>query len=213
MKPYPNITKYFNTVPRTYLLVATIWFGIVFAGSVLVAIVSIASGDGMSLGSDFGIGFILYSLIHCAVVFLIFFYLYSCQYTLVRARVGKHLAKTYGYDKGQLENIFAQINQEIVNPRYGDAMRKKKYCSFFITQNWIIGTDGVMVYRANAVHLSNVRNVAKNVLTRYRKGITYYYHVLEITDVKNHVYRFYLRDEQYRDQAYDFLVNLLGGRA
>ncbi len=213
MKPYPNITKYFNTVPRTYLLVATIWFGIVFIGSVAVAIASIVSGGGTIPGDDPALGYIIYSLIYCAVVFLIFFYLYSCQFTLVRARVGKHLAKTYGYNKEQLENIFVQINQEIVNPRYGDAMRKKKYCSFFITQNWIIGTDGVMIYRANAVHLANVCNVAKNVLTRYRKGITYYYHVLEITDVKKHVYRFYLRDEQYRDQAYDFLVNLLGGRA
>lgn len=209
MKPYPNITKYFNTVPRTYLLVATVWFGILFIGNIAMTIVSIVSEGGAILGEGLGIGYILCSLIYCAVVFLMFFYLYSCQYTLVRARVGKHLAKMYGYDKSQLENIFAQINHEIVNPRYGDAMKKKKYCSFFITQNWIIGTDGVMIYRANAVHLSNVRNVAKNVLTRYRKGITYCYHVLEITDVKNHVYRFYLRDEQYRDQAYDFLVNLL----
>ncbi len=213
MKPYPNITKYFNTVPRTYLLVATIWFGIVFIGSVAVAIASIVFGGGTIPSDDPALGYIIYSLIYCAAIFLIFFYLYSCQFTLVRARVGKHLAKTYGYSKEQLENIFAQINQEIVNPRYADAMKKKKYCSFFITQNWIIGTDGVMIYRANAVHLANVRNVAKNVLTRYRKGITYYYHVLEITDVKNHVYRFYLRDEQYRDQAYDVLVNLLGGRA
>jgi hypothetical protein len=204
MKKYDNINRYFNTIPRGWALFAVIWFGLCALGSLLLGIANM---------DEFGIGMILGGVLYSGAICAFFFHVYSSQFTLVKARIGKNLKKLYGMSDEELVATFEQINKEMNNARYSDVMPSKKYCTFFITNNWIIGSDGVMVYRANAVKLSNIKLIEKNYLVRSNKGGTYYYYVLQITDVKNHVYRFNLRSEENRDKAYNFLVNMFNQQA
>ncbi len=198
MKKYDRINSYFNSTPKLLLKIAIIWFG---AMTLLAVVLGITS-------PDISIWTLLGSLLYGGAVCGIFVYLHTCQDTLVNARIGKHMKKVYGMSKEEIEVALDQINTEMNNARYSDVMPKKKYCSFFITENWMIGTDGIMLLRANAVKLCNVTNIQKNYLVRRNKGGTYYYFVIEVTDVKNHVYRFYLRSEENRDRAYNFLMSL-----
>lgn len=199
MKKYKNINWYFNTIPRGWALFGAIWFGLCALGSLVLGIVNM---------DTFGAPMIIGSVLYSGLVSGFFVYVYSTQFTLVKARVGKNLKKLYGMTDEELEAAFTQIDNEMSNPRYASAYPKKKYASFFVTANWMIGSDGVMMYRANAVKLCNIRLIEKNYLVRNSKAGAVYFFVIQITDIKNHVYRFYLRDEEERDRAYNFLMSL-----
>lgn len=199
MKKYPNFTKYFNRTPRGWAIFVIVFYLISFLGSIMTI---------FTQGLGAGLGSLLYSLVWTIVVVGFFAYIYYTQMTLEKARIGKHLTKYYGLEGEALTKTFEEIENGLEKPRYSDAMNKRRYNSFFVTENWAVGTEGVMLLRANAVKLSDIKTIEKNILTRRKKGITTYYHILQITDKNDYVHQFYLRSQENLDMAYDFLMNL-----
>lgn len=197
MKKYPNINKYFNRTPKGFILFFLILYVISGIASLALSIFS----------PEIPLVDKLISLVWTIVIVGIFYYFYICQVSLTKARMGKHLKKYYGLEGDALVAAIDSIESELNKPLYADASNKRKYNAFFVTENWLVGTDGVMLMRANACKRADIQKIEKNVLTRRRKGITYYYYILQVTDKNNYVYQFYLRSQENVDMAYDFLMN------
>lgn len=195
MNKYPTFNKYFNRTPKGYLLFFLILHIVTGIFPIAAAILT------------FKFDFSLITSIISAVVFIgIFYYFYNNQITLVNARIGKHLKNNYNLEGEQLKAALDSIEKEINAPLYADATNKRKYNTFFITQNWLVGTDGIMLLRANACRRDSIKTIEKNYLVRHQKGMTYYYFVLQVTENNGYIHRFYLRSEENRDMAYDFLI-------
>ena len=203
MKKYQNFTKYFNTVPRTYALILMIFYGISLILCIAVFFVDLGIPGGVELMMK------VTSLAWAVIVEGFFVNLYVVQSTLKRARIGKQLKKNYGLTGEALDAALAEINTELENPLYADATKKKKFNSFFVTKNWIVGTEGIMLLRANAVKLADIQTVEKNYYTRTKRGFTLYYYVVQLTTKSGRVHRFYLRSEENVDMACEFLLNVL----
>lgn len=190
MNKYQNFTKYYNKTPRAYLL-ALVAFHVLY-------------GVAMIFSSLPDITAAFTALISTVVWTAVFFYFYSTQLTLERALIGRTLKKSHSLDSASLKNTLAQINAELAAPLYSDASNKKKYNAFFITNNWLVGTDGLMLMRANAVNRANIVSVEKVVYKR--KGYPYF--VLQITDTNNRKYKFWLRSAENLDLAYDTFMSM-----
>lgn len=203
MKKYQNFTKYFNTVPRTYALILMIFYGISLIISIALCFVELGIP-----GEVEGIMKVT-SLMWAIIVEAFFINLYMVQFTLKRARIGKQLKKNYGFTGEELDAALAEINTELENPRYADATKKNKFNSFFITKNWIVGTEGVMLLRANAIKIADVAKVEKNYLVRHNRYRKIIYYVLQLTTKSDRVHRFYLRSEENVDMAGEFLLKVL----
>ena len=194
MKKYSTLNKYFNRTPRGFLFVFFLFNAIPTAINIIGAIISFDP--------------ILLVGTAVSVVFTAFvFYLYYNQLTLKKARLGKHLKKHYNLEGEQLVAALDSIENEINAPLYSDATNKRKFNAFFVTQNWLVGTDGIMLLRANACRRDNIKSIETNYLVRSKNGFTMYYYVLQVTENDGYVHRFYLRSEENRDMAYDFLMN------
>lgn len=190
MNKYSNFTKYFNKIPSAYLIA--------------LIILNVVSGIAMMIQSLPDILGCIGSLVLTIIWTVVLFYFYSTQLTLERALIGRTLKKSYSLDSASLKNTLAQINSELAAPLYSDASNKKKYNAFFITNNWVVGTDGMMLVRGNAVNRANIVSAEK--LIYKRKG--YYYFVLQITDTNNRKYKFWLRSAENLDLAYDTLMSM-----
>ncbi len=196
---YPNISKNLNRTPRIGFRVLMVLYGFGFAGTVLMAILSLGEGGYMFISA-------MISLVWGALIMALLIYLYKSQVTLTKARLGKHLKKYYGLEGDALKDQIAKIDTEVGRPLYADASDKKKYNSFYITENWLVGTDGIMLMRVNACKKADITNVERKILTRYRKGVTYYYYILQVTDKNDYTYQFWLRSQENVDLAFDFLM-------
>lgn len=196
MNKYPNITKYFNRTPRGWAMFGLIFYGVTSA----LAVVG-------SLVSGFGIGPAAVALVWALIICGLMFKLWSDQTTLKKARIGKHLKKYYGLEGDALEHAFEQMNEELTHPKYADATNKKKSNAFYVTENWLLGTDGIMLMRANACRIDDIKSVEPHLQTVYRKGITYYYYILKVTNKSDYQHFFWLRSEENVQLAYDFIVN------
>lgn len=198
MKRYPNINKYFNRTPRGY-----IWFLMIF---------HIVSGTlffiGCSSMPEFTLDIRIVYLVYLVVVAVVLFYLYIRIVTLKKARLGKHLTKYYGLKGKALEQQIGAIELEVGHPIYADISSSRKYNAFYITDNWLVGTDGVNLLRANVCKREDIVKIETGVMVRIRKGTSYFYHILEVTDKNNYTYNFWLRSQKNLDMAYDFLSKL-----
>lgn len=200
MKKYENFVKYFNTYPRTFALIIAVLLGVQLIGSIIAGVFS----EGYSLTAA--------SIVSQLIFLGLAVYVYTTQITLTRARIGKHLKKYAGGDSVKQEEMLQQIDTEIARPRYSDVANKKKYNNFMVTENWIVGTDGMMFMKANAVRIRDVVKVEKNIVNSYRakSGTTNTYYYLNITDKSDYVYMFFLRGEDNLDAAYDFIMQIHG---
>lgn len=197
MKKYPVFNKYFNRTPKGFALFFFIFYILTCATTVLASI----------FVPEIPIMIKIVSIAWNLLIIWWLFNIYSSQITLKKARIGKHLKKTHGVEGDELVAMLDSIEAEMNKPLYADATNKRRYNAFFVTENWLVGTDGIMLVRANACKRSDIKTIEKNVLTRYRKGITYYYYVLQVTDKNDHIYQFWLRSQENVDMAYDFLMN------
>ena len=198
MKKYPNINKYFNRTPRGYLIFLMI-LHILAGGGILFWLFTMPE-----------ISWVI-KIIYLAYVILVA--LVICRFylnivTLVNARLGKHLTKYHGLEGEALVSQIDAIEDEIEKPVYADVSSKCKYNAFFITDNWLVGTDGVNLLRVNACKREDIVNIDTGVMVKIRKGKSYFYHILKVTDKNDYTYQFWLRSQKNLDLAYEKLMKL-----
>lgn len=197
MNRYQNINKYFNRTPKGFALFFMVFYVITGGLSLVISFTT----------PDISIFTKIFSLAWTIVLIGLLFYLYNSQVMLAKARMGKHLKKYYGLEGDVLVETLDSIENEISKPLYADASNKRRYNAFFVTENWLVGTDGTMLLRANACKRADIISIEKAIYERRRKGITTYYHILLIMDKNGYTYEFFLRSEANLDMAYDFLMN------
>lgn len=195
MRKYPNINKYFNRTPKGYMLFLLI-FHIVSGGLIFIGCCSLP---------EFFLLIRIVYLVYLIVIAFIIYYLYLRIVNLKNVKVGNHLMKYYGLEGKALERQIDAIDKEMVHPIYADICSNRKYNAFFITENWLVGTDGVNLLRANVCKRQDIIKVDTGVMVRIRKGTSYTYHILVVTDKNNYTYNFWLRSQKNLDMAYDFL--------
>ncbi len=197
MKKYPIFNKYYNKAPRALALAFLIMYIFSGGGGFLVSMLYPDIPMVMKIASLAVTVAILWALFSC----------YRNQTTLKNARIGKHLKKYYGLEGTELVATLEAIEHEMENPVYSDEAKKKKYNAFFITENWLVGTDGVMLMRVNACKIADIVTAEPIVLHRYRKGVMYEYPVLRVKDKNDYTYDFWLRSIDNVSKAHDCLMN------
>lgn len=198
MKKYPNINKYFNRTPKGYMLFLLI-FHIVSGGIIYIGCCSLPE-----FFPVIRIGYLVYLVLIAQVIY----YFYLRIVTLKKVRMGKHLTKYYGLERDALERQLDAIDKEMGHPIYADISKSRKYNAFFITENWLVGTDGVNLLRANVCKRQDIVKIDTGVMIRIRKGTSYTYHILVVTDKNDYTYNFWLRSRKNLDMAYDFLCRV-----
>jgi len=198
MKKYPNINKYLNRTPRGYLLFLLIGHIFVWGGLFLWFLQE----------PELRIIDKLLFLAFVVGTTLIPYSFYRNQVTLKKARLGKHLRRYYHLKGDELVAQIDAIEEEVGRPLYADVSRSKKYNAFFITENWLVGTDGTMLMRANACKKADIVQFDMGVEVKIRKGTSYIYHTLVVTDKNQYTYRFWLRSEENLATAYNQLVDM-----
>ena len=200
MKKYPNINKYLNRTPRGYLI--------------FLMVLHLLSGGGIFLGlltsSDIGWGIRIGYLMYVVLVAFVIYHFYQDVVTLAKARLGRHLMRYYGLTGDALVAQIDAIESEVGKPVYADVSINQKYNAFFITDHWLVGTDGVNLLRANACKREDIVKIDTGVMVRLRKGTSYFYHILMVTDKNNYTYKFWLRSQRNLEMAYEKLKNLQG---
>ena len=194
-KKYPNINKYFNRLGKGFVLVLMFFYGLIGIGCVLACITTGA-----------GFGELLISLVWTVAIVVVCYLFYLRQVNLEKARLGKHLKKYYGLEGEALTNQIARIDAEVGRPVYADASKKKKYNAFFVTENWLVGTDGFYLLRANACKREDIKSMKPLVVEMTRKGMTTYYYILQVEDKNGYTYNFWLRNEDNMFAAHEFLT-------
>lgn len=196
MKKYPNINKYFNRTPRGYLISLMI-LHILIGGWIFVWLLTIPGGWIIKL---------LY-LAYLVVIAYVIYHFYRNVATLANARLGKHLTKYYGLEGDALVAQLDAIEAEVGNPIYADVSNRRKYNAFFITENWLVGTDGVNLLRVNVCKREDIVSVDTGYMATVGHGRTYYY-ILLVLDKNNYTYKFWLRSPENVEKAYEKLSNI-----
>ena len=199
MKKYPNINKYFNRTPKGYLIFLMLLHILCGVGIFVLLIPETEIGWGVKLGY----------LIYVIIIFCVIYHFYSNIVTLANAKMGKHLKKYYGLEKEALVAQLDAIAEEVGNPVYADVSRKHKYNAFFITEHWLVGTDGVNLLRANACRREDIVKFDMGTMIKIRKGTSYIYYILMVTDKNNYTYKFWLRSQEHLERAYEKLETLM----
>lgn len=195
-KKYPNINKYFNRLGKGFVLALTLFYG---SFGVLLIV-------GCLLGTEVEFGMLISSIIWTVAITAVCFMFYLRQVNLEKARLGKHLKKYYGLEGDALTDQIAKIDAEVGRPVYSDASKKKRYNAFFVTENWLVGTDGFYLLRANACKREDIKSMKPLVVEMTRKGMTTYYYVLQVDDKNGYTYNFWLRNEDNMIAAHEFLT-------
>lgn len=198
MKVYPNFKKYFNTTSRSYLK-ALMMLNIV---SLVFTIIMM----------DMDAYFHLIPKLIVQVIFNLIFwgYFYSTQLTLKRAHIGKSLKKRLG-DSDSMVQALEQMEEEMEQPVYSNFSPRRKNNNFVITKNWIIGAQGMLFFRANAVPLSDVIKVEHQVVV-YRGRHSGSFFALTVTDKENKKYEFLLKDEDDLGDAFIEIRKFIEGK-
>ncbi len=190
MKKYPNINRYFNRKKRNIYKTILILYGIMV---IFMFLTNLSTPDEVFYRKA---GYYSWTVLLAIVVF----YLYKRQVNLEKVKLGKHLTKYYGLEGTALREQIAKIDAEVGKPLYADAMDKNRHNAFFVTQNWLVGTDGIAPGRLNACKRSDIINMEKKVIDGC-------YYTLQVTDKNNYIYEFWLRSRENVIMAYDFLTN------
>lgn len=194
MNKYPNFNKYFNRAPKVNALIFLIFFGITNVISVIYSVIIVTPFMEFISGA-------LYSVVEIAL----FAWLYIVQFDMKNARIGKKIKKNFANgDSERAAQMVEQIESELSEPVYSDVSKKKKYCNFIVTKNWVVGSDGRNLHRANAVRLDSVKEAEKTIVTvrNRRSWVETHYYELEIKDNNNVTYHFQLRNEESMEDAY-----------
>lgn len=183
-KKYPTLNSYFNATPKLWFIILFVFYCITTVLGLLV---------------DFSFGGLIAGVLTIAVMYGL--YLFQDMYE--HLRIGKHLKKYHGYEGDGLVAAFDKMEQEANRPLYKDIPKQKSF-SFMVTENWIIGADGVMLLRMNACKRSDVVSIEIKTMSNSKQ--TFY--VLQIKDKHNYTYRFALSSPESAQLAYDFLRNV-----
>lgn len=200
MKKYPNINKYFNRTPKGYLIFLMV-LHIMAGGGIFLWLLTVSE-----ISRVIKMGYLVYVVL----VALVIYHFYMNVVTLANARLGKHLAKCYGLEGEALVSQIDAIEAEVGKPVYADVSSRRKYNAFFITDNWLVGTDGVNFLRANACKREDIVKIDTGVMVKVRKGTSYLYHILMVTDKNNYTYKFWLRSQKNLEMAYEKLKHIQG---
>lgn len=184
MKKYPTLNTYFNATPK-------LWFKILFVFYCVTTILGLL------------IDFSILGLVSGALTVAIMYGLYLFQDMYEYLRIGKHLKKYHNLEGDALVAAFNKMEQEAAKPLYKDTPKQKSF-SFMITENWIIGSDGVMLLRMNACKRSDVTSVEVKTMSNSKQ--TFY--ILEVKDKNGYTYRFALSSPESTQLAYDFLKSV-----
>ncbi len=184
MKKYPTLNSYFNATPK-------LWFMILFVFYCVTTILGLL------------IDFSIFGLISGVITVAIMYGLYLFQDMYEFLRVGKHLKKYHGFEGDGLVAAFNKMEQEAAKPVYKDIPKQKSF-SFMVTENWIIGADGVMLLRMNACKRSDVTSMEVRTMSNSKQ--TFY--ILQIKDKNNYTYQFALSSPESAQLAYDFLKSV-----
>ena len=200
MKKYPYINKYLNRTPRGYLIFLLV-LHLLIGGCIF---------RGLLTASDIGWGIRIGYLLYVVLVAFVIYRFYENVATLANARMGRHLTRYYGLTGETLVAQIDAIEAEVAKPVYADVSSRQKYNAFFITEHWLVGTDGVNLLRANACKREDIVKIDTGVMVKVRKGTSYFYHILMVTDKNNYTYKFWLRSQENLEAAYEKLKNLQG---
>lgn len=145
------------------------------------------------------------SALYSVVLIALLVWLYIVQFNLKNARIGKKIKKNFANgDAERASQLVDEIESELAAPVYSDVSKKKKNRNFIVTKNWVIGSDGRNLFRANAVRLDSIKEAEKTLVTvrNRRSGAEAHYYELEIKDNNNVTYHFQLRNEESMEDAY-----------
>lgn len=195
MKDYENLNKYFNKRPKTFLMVFFVWTIFIALCSIVVIILE----PGLNISS------VIYQAVYSLAVIGVVMYLYSVQFSLKKARVGKSLLKQADGNEEVRDRWLDEMESEIERAKYRNIEKKKKGCNFAITDNWIIGAVGIYLARMDAVRLNNIKSIGPFVtILRSRGGKAYFYQV-SVTDKNGREHRFWMRNEAHMNSAIKYL--------
>ena len=180
-KKYPTLNSYFNNTPK-------LWFKILFVFYCVTTVLGLL------------IDFSLIGLISGVITVALMYGLCLFQDMYEYLRVGKHLKKYHNLEGDALVAAFNTMEQEANRPLYKDIPKQKSF-SFMVTENWIIGSDGVMLLRMNACKRSDVTSVEMKTMSNSKQ--TFY--ILQVKDKNNYTYQFALISPENVQLAYDFL--------
>lgn len=195
---YPNFNQYFNKTPKITALICLIFFGATNVISIIYGLYSVIT-SGLSVAN------FISSALYSVVLIVLLVWLYIVQFNLKNARIGKKIKKNFANgDAERASQLVDEIESELVAPVYSDVSKKKKNRNFIVTKNWVIGSDGRNLFRANAVRLDSIKEAEKTLVTvrNRRSGAEAHYYELEIKDNNNVTYHFQLRNEESMEDAY-----------
>lgn len=195
---YPNFNQYFNYSPKGLVKGCLIFFGAVNIFSIIYGVV-------LLIGSEMSITNFVISTIYSLVVIAVFAWLYKMQFDMKKVRIGKKIKKNFANgDAERAAQIVDEIESELAAPVYSDVSNNKKNRNFIVTKNWVVGSDGRNLFRANAVRLDSIKEAEKTHVTvrNRRSGAVAHYYELEIKDNNNVTYHFQLKDEDSMMDAY-----------
>lgn len=195
MKDYENLNKYFNKTPKIWLMVLLVWTILIGVSNIALAFLE----SGVDLLS------MIYQAVYVLVVAGVVMYLYSVQFSLKKARVGKSLLKQADGNKEVRDRWLDEMESEIESAAYRDIGKKKKSCNFAITDNWIIGAAGIYMARMDAVRLTNIQSIRPFITIVKSKGAKAYYYQVGVTDKSGKEHRFLMRSEENMNSAIKYL--------
>ncbi len=215
MKKYNNFSKYFNTNPRLWIIILGIVGEIFVVISTVILIYAGINRVGDSDGNKSAISIVyIVGIIWCIAAsistFNSFKKKYLAQVTLVNARIGKELERR-GYNVVQsLDEMEAELDAPLLAQIHSGVNRG---FNFFITENWIIGTDDLIGMRANAIRISDIASVDLNEISTYhvRQGGGMYitekhYFRVKLMDKNNRIYCFSVLNEKCQREAYNWIT-------
>lgn len=195
---YPNFNQYFNKTPKTTALVCLIFFGTTNVISIIYGLFSVIT-------SKLSFMNFITSALYSVVLIAVLAWLYMVQFNMKNARIGKQIKKNFANgDAERAAQLIDEIESELAAPVYSDVANKKKNRNFVVTKNWVIGSDGRNLFRANAVRLDSIKEAEKTLVTvrNRRSGAEAHYYELEVKDNNNVTYHFQLRNEESMEDAY-----------
>ncbi len=215
MKKYNNFSKYFNTNPRLWFIILGVVVELCVVLSSVVVIYAVINGLGDA--SDNKMAIIMVCIIGIAwclgmtiATFKSVRRLCFDQVTLVNARIGKELERR-GYNVvHSLDEMEIELNTPILAQVHSGFNRS---FNFFITENWIIGTDDLIAMRANAIRISDIASVDLNEISTYhvRQGggmhvTEKHYFRVKLIDKDNRIYCFSVLNDECQREAYDCIT-------
>lgn len=194
MNKYKNINKFFNSLYRGTMLGLAIGIGIFMILSMIIS-------------GQFSVDAVFATVVWVAAFMYAYFRSFQLKGNSVLVR--KSLKNLRQMSNEEIENTLIQIDEEIENPVYNDASLKQKSYNIMVTENFLVGNEGMM-FRFNAIHLEDIIRAEGLVQTVRRRGVTNVYHWLVITDVRGKKHNFITKSKDNLNAVLEFMLRKLG---